>query len=145
MQILFDAGPRKGDCRTFQLQHFRPEATADAPYGRLVFHEGKGGKDRAVPATQAVAAKLGELMILEGLRRTDYLWYARPANAVGYRITRSRPIGDGTFGRWWQRCLDEAGVRYGNPHMTRHTFATRYLRGLGEKPGAWRRCTRSRP
>jgi site-specific recombinase XerC len=105
MQIL-DAGPRKGDCRAFQLQHLRPEAAADAPYGRLVFHEGKGGKDRTVPATQAVAAKLGELMILEGLRRTDYLWYARPANAVGYRITRSRPIGDGTFGRWWKRCLE---------------------------------------
>jgi integrase len=65
----------------------------DAPYGRLVFKEGKGGKDRQVPATQAVAAKLNELAILDGLKRTDFLWYARPANAVGYRITRSRPIG----------------------------------------------------
>jgi hypothetical protein len=93
MQILFDAGPRKGDCRAFQLQHYRREASVDAPYGRLVFKEGEGGKDRQVPATQAVAAKLNELAILDGLKRTDFLWYARPANAVGYRITRSRPIG----------------------------------------------------
>jgi integrase len=135
MQILFDAGPRKGDCRAFQLQHFRTEPTPDAPYGRLVFREGKGGKDRQVPATQAVAAKLNELAILEGLARTDFLWYGRPANAVGYRITRSGPIGEGTFDRWWRRCLDAAKVRYRNPHTTRHTFATRYLRGLGGKPG----------
>jgi integrase len=26
-------------------------------------------------------------------------------------------------------------VRYRNPHTTRHSFATRYLRGLGGKPG----------
>jgi integrase len=88
-----------------------------------------------VPATQAVAAKLNELAILDGLSRADFLWYGRPANAVGYRITRSGPIGEGTFDRWWRRCLDEAGVRYRNPHTTRHTFATRYLRGLGGKPG----------
>lgn len=82
-----------------------------------------------------MAAKLNELAILEGLSRTDFLWYGRPANAVGYRTTRSGPIGEGTFDRWWRRCLDEAGVRYRNSHTTRHTFATRYLRGLGGKPG----------
>jgi hypothetical protein len=69
LQILFDAGPRKGDCRAFQLQHYRPEATPDAPYGRLVFKE---GKDRQVPARQAVASKPNELVILDGLGRTDY-------------------------------------------------------------------------
>lgn len=135
MQILFDAGPRKGDCRNFQLQHHRVEATPDAPYGMLVFREGKGGKDRQVPATPAVAAKLHELALLDGLQRTDHLWYTRPANAVGHRIKRDRPIGDGSFDRWWRRCLEQAGVRYRNPHTTRHTFATRYLRGLGSKPG----------
>lgn len=54
---------------------------------------------------------------------------------MGYRITRSRPIGDGSFDRWWPRRLDDADVRYRNPHTTRHSFATRYLRGLGGKPG----------
>ena len=32
---------------------------------------------------------------------------------------------------WWKRCREEAGVRKRNPHMTRHTFATRYLRAGG--------------
>jgi integrase len=34
---------------------------------------------------------------------------------------------------WWRRCLDTAGVRYRNPHMARHTFATRWRR-LGLEP-----------
>ena len=45
-QILFDAGARKGDCRTLRFRHWRPDALVEAPYERLVFYEGKGGKDR---------------------------------------------------------------------------------------------------
>jgi integrase len=41
------------------------------------------------------------------------------------------PLGDGSFDRWWGRSLAEAGVRYRNPHTTRHTFATRWLRRGG--------------
>jgi integrase len=33
-----------------------------------------------------------------------------------------------SFDRWWRACLTAAGVRYRNPHMARHTFATDYLR-----------------
>lgn len=139
-QIMFDAGPRKGDCRVFQVQHYRPEATEEGAFGHLVFHEGKGGKDRTVPATQAVAQKLSDLVTLEGLKRGDHLWYAEKANAVSRRLMREKPIGDGSFDRWYYRCLDEAGVPYqkrkkndpdpgrGNPHSTRHTFAMRWLR-----------------
>jgi integrase len=125
-QLMFDAGPRKSDCRQFQLRHFRPDARPDAPYGMLVFLGGKGGKDRQVPATLEIARKLNELAILDGLRASDYLWYTKPGG--GSKIARSRPIGDGSFDRWWERCLADAGVRYRNPHMTRHTFATNYLR-----------------
>src|SRR5215213_7085764 len=48
-----------------------------------------------------------------------------------HAISRVKPIGEGTFHRWWERCLDAAGVRYRNPHVTRHTFATRWLRRGG--------------
>jgi integrase len=40
-------------------------------------------------------------------------------------------IADGTFHRWWCRCIEAAGVRYRNPHVTRHTFATNWLRRGG--------------
>jgi integrase len=70
--------------------------------------------------------------ITDGLRATDVLWYGQRANAVGRRVYRpTAGIGDGTFARWWDRSLDQAGVRYRNPHMTRHTFATRWLQAGG--------------
>jgi integrase len=37
-------------------------------------------------------------------------------------------IGEGTFARWWARCLADANVRYRNPHVARHTFATTWRR-----------------
>jgi integrase/recombinase XerD len=53
----------------------------------------------------------------------------RGGNQFGYRnVTRDRPIGEGTFHRWWERSLETAGVRYRNPHVARHTFATRWLK-----------------
>jgi integrase len=54
------------------------------------------------------------------------------ANATAFKRAREKPVGEGTFARWWRRCLDEAGVAYRNPHTARHTFATRWRRrGLG--------------
>jgi integrase len=127
MQTLFDAGLRKGEARRFKLAHFRPEP---AP-GQLVVLSGKGGKDRVIPATLAVSQAIGELALLEGLDPGCHLWYAVRANKVARRVTRNKPIGEGSFDRWWNRCLTEAGVRYRNPHTTRHTFATRWLRRGG--------------
>ena len=46
-------------------------------------------------------------------------------------LLRHRPVGEGTFHRWWGRCIGAAGVRYRNPHVTRHTFATNWLRRGG--------------
>lgn len=129
MEIMLGAGARKGDCRNLRLRDWRPDATAEHPYGLIVFREGKGGKDRQVPATEKIARKLSELSILDGLDRDDFLWYTKPGG--GNKIERSRPIGEGSFDRWWHRAIREAEVRYRNPHMTRHTFATRYLRGRG--------------
>ena len=46
-------------------------------------------------------------------------------------ISRDTPAGEGTFHRWWERSLAAAGVSYRNPHVSRHTFATRWLQRGG--------------
>lgn len=122
MQMLFDAGLRKGEARNFRLMHLRP-------VGEVVVLKGKGGKDRVIPATGTLIRRVNELAVIEGLNPKDYLWYSRPGG--GSKVMREKPIGDGSFDRWWRRCVSETGVRYRNPHTTRHTFATRWLRRGG--------------
>lgn len=105
-QILFDAGARKGDCRSLRFRHWRPDQQVDAPYGLLVFHEGKGGKDRQVPATETTACKLSELAILDGLKPPDHLWYTRPGGGGRSTVTirsatgRLTAGGNGVSPRW---------------------------------------------
>jgi integrase len=88
-----------------------------------------GGKSRIVPATVVLTQKVNELAILDGLTARDHFWYSRPGG--GSVIAREKPIGEGSFDRWWRRCLDEAEIRYRNPHVARHTFATRWLKRGG--------------
>jgi integrase len=64
--------------------------------------------------------------------RSSSFGYGSRGNQLGYRaVRRSKPIGEGTFHRWWARCLEAASVRYRNPHVARHTFATRWLKRGG--------------
>ena len=121
MRILFDGGLRKSEARNLKLLHLRGS--------ELVILKGKGGKDRIVPATSALVRSVNELALLDGVNEPDYLWYCRPGG--GSMISRSRPIVDSAFARWWTRCLEQAGVPYRNPHVARHTFATRWLRRGG--------------
>jgi len=129
-QIMFDTGLRKAECRYLRFEAYRQDPTPDAPYGQLVLREGtKGGNERLVPVTAELASKLTDLRILEGLNPADFFWYDRPGG--GSVIRRDRPIGEGSFHRWWVRCVAQTGLRYRNPHLTRHTFALRYLRAGG--------------
>lgn len=125
MALLFDAGLRKADARNLQLRHYR------ADVGNLALLRGKGGKDRLVPTSQRVVRTLNELALLEGLDADDHLWYSVQAGPCHSYRRRHKPIGDRSFDRWWGRCLEEAGVRYRNPHVSRHTFATNWLRRGG--------------
>lgn len=120
--LLFDAGLRRSEAQRILLRHCPPG-------GRVKVLSGKGGKDRVIPQSARLAQLLADLEILEGLKADDYVWYGVRANGQGARrVLRQSPIGEGTFARWWRRCLDEAGVRYRNPHEARHTFAVRWRR-----------------
>jgi integrase/recombinase XerD len=132
MQILFDAGLRKSEAIALQLARFRFVSTLTAPNGEIVILGGKGAKDRVVPMTATLEQRVAEFQLTEGLQTSDYLWYrVRSSGRVWRHTYRDKPVQETTFVRWWQRCIEDSGVRARNPHMTRHTFATRWLRRGG--------------
>jgi integrase/recombinase XerD len=122
MLVLIDAGLRKGEACSLQVRRLNVD-TAE-----LVVIGGKGDKDRVVPMTARLRQGVEELLLFERLEPQAHLWYTRPG---GGKVSRSRGLGAGSFDRWWRRSLAAAGVRYRNPHTTRHTFATRWLRRGG--------------
>ena len=123
MAILFGTGIRKGEARHLRREHISLERR------HLVVYRGKGSKDRVVPLTMRSAAAVADLDLPERLNPGEYLWYSKPG---GGKVDRSGPLGETSFHRWYGRCIKAAGVRYLNPHTTRHTYATFWRReGLG--------------
>lgn len=122
LALMFEAGLRRAECQHIQLRHCSPAGESVKVIG------GKGGKDRVIPMSGRLRTLLADLELLEGVTANDYIFYRVYANAVTSKRLRDKPIGEGTFSRWWRRCLDDAGVKYRNPHTARHTFATRWRR-----------------
>lgn len=123
--VLFEAGLRKAEASKLRLHDCLPK---DAEVTVL---EGKGRRDRIVPMTQRLHDMLVELVVREGLSPTDHIFYAVKGNQTEHKtILRGKPVGEATFARWWRKCLEQAAVRYRNPHTARHTCATR-MKGWG--------------
>jgi integrase/recombinase XerD len=122
LAILIEAGLRKSEAIGLQVRRLNLDAR------ELVVVGGKGDKDRVIPMSLRLHDSLADLLLFECMDAMDYLWYTKPG---GGPVRRSRALGDGSFDRWWRRVVRETGVRYRNPHMTRHTFATRWLRRGG--------------
>lgn len=123
MTLLFWAGLRRAEARSLTGKRL------DLAQRQVIVTDGaKGGKTRRVPMIGRVSAAAAEMVTLEGIGPSDFLWYDRPGGAR--RVRRVKPIASTTFDNWWSRCLGEADVRHRKPHMARHTFATR-LRELG--------------
>lgn len=122
MTILLESGIRKSEARHLRPMDYKPDRR------HLVIIDGKGGKDRVVPASRDLAQALTELAVLENIDPQQYYWYGVNAGN-GYRnIRRDKPCGEGTFHRWWARNVTAAGIRYLKPHTTRHSYATRLRR-----------------
>jgi len=125
IRLLLEAGLRKGEARRLQLRD------VDVEQSRLLILEGKGGKDRVIPIAPDLVEELLGLAIRDGIGPDDHLWYATRMNQASTTLHRERPIGEATFARWWRTCCERARVSYRNPHVCRHTFATRWLRDGG--------------
>jgi len=125
VRLLLEAGLRKGEARRLKLRN------VDVEQSRLIVLQGKGCKDRVIPIASDLVEELVALAIRDGIRPDDHLWYATRTNQHAVRIHRERPIGEATFARWWRACCERARVSYRNPHVCRHTFATRWLRDGG--------------
>ena len=134
--VLFDAGLRLGEARRLRLFDCKLDR------GHIAVLNGKGGKDRVIPIPARTVSRIAQLATIEGLNETDHLWYTKRGNRHGSAVRRAKPITVGTAYPWYARCLDAAGVAYvprndrlgiegiHNPHVTRHTYAVRWLRGL---------------
>jgi len=122
LAVLLEAGLRKAEARHLRFQDCLPES------GQVEVLHGKGNRDRIVPMTARLKYLLNELALQERINTQDHIFYGVRANQTVRRDLRDRPIGEGTFARWWRGCLTSAGVRYRTPHTARHTFATRWRR-----------------
>lgn len=137
MRLLLTSGIRDGEARKIQGRHVWFEIGALKVFG-------KGRRDRLIPLPPRTLDVLDELIQLEGVDLDDYLWYTRQYSPTGMLVRRRRPLVYSSFHRWWVRSLGEAGVVYRpanykthepglhNPHVTRHTYATEYLRRGGK-------------
>ncbi len=123
LAIMLHTGLRKGECRRLQRRHINLDTAELRVLG------GKGGKSRVVDLNMTASKAIADLDLTERLNPDDHLWFSRPGG--GSVIERSRPVGEATFATWWRRALERVGVDYRNPHMARHTFATRYIRHGG--------------
>lgn len=123
LAVLVDAGLRKAEARSLMLRNCAIEA------GQIIVVNGKGNRDRIVPMSSRLRTLLMDLALMERLGPNDHIFYGVHANQYGRVIQRGpKPIGEGTFARWWAGCLKRARVRYRAPHTARHTFATSWRR-----------------
>jgi site-specific recombinase XerD len=125
MRLLFGAGLRRAEAGSLRLR----DCSLDERRLKVL---GKGRKGRVIPVGASVVNAIAELSLLEGISPDEYLWYTTRRNIHSERILRDEPVAASGMHRWWVRCLREAEVDdYKNLHVTRHTYATRFLQAGG--------------
>lgn len=121
LELQFGTGMRRGECTSLRRD------SIDTARARLMVYAGKGDKDRIIPLFVPALSAIKRLDEHYSLKRDDYLWAL--VRKKRYRFRKSA-ISDSSYGRWWSECVEAAGVRYLNPHQTRHTYGWR-LRDAG--------------
>lgn len=126
MTLMLWTGMRRSECRCLTGKRL------DFERQQVVIIDGaKNESHRKIPMIPRVLTAALELVDIEGIGRSDFVWYDSPG---GHRIRHDHEVRHSVFGRWWERSVRESGVQYRKPHMTRHTFASKcYERGMSDK------------
>lgn len=120
--LMLSTGLRRGECIHLRRDHVNLNRS------RLVVYHGKGDKDRIVGMPLQAMQAVNELDLTCQLQGDEYVWAT--VRQQQRRRDRLYPIASTTFERWYRKALEAVGVRYLNPHQTRHTYGHR-LRELG--------------
>lgn len=118
--LLFATGIRRGEARHLQRGHINLKRE------QLTVYHGKGDKDRIVGLPMKARIAVADLDLIERLNAEDHLWYTRR----GRYVRRRDSVSNSTFDRWYHLGIAATGVRYLNPHQTRHTYG-HWLRDQG--------------
>ena len=92
----------------------------------VVIDGAKRDRQRRVPMVGPLSEALSGLMLTDAIGPDHFFWYTR--NGRRGQPRRDHPVAFQTFNNWWNRCIKTAAVPYRNPHMARHTCATRLHR-----------------
>lgn len=115
-RVMFGTGLRRGECRSLR----RSDVNLDR--ARLMVYHGKGDKDRIVGLPSSTQEAFIDLHTLGDLEPDECYWGLTRNRRYQSRYWRLRPISNSQFDRWWHDAVELAGVRYLNPHQTRHTY-----------------------
>jgi site-specific recombinase XerD len=132
VRLLFDSGLRAEEFCALQMLHVR---STEGGQGRVTVVRGKGGKGRIVMIGKKTAGELALMSLVGDMQPTDYLLYRTAGgplpSGTPRKIFRAEQASYTRFRNWFRQCCDTVGVEFRNPHTTRHSYASRWLRRNG--------------
>jgi integrase/recombinase XerC len=123
-EILYGSGLRISEACHLDLG----DVVADADGAQITVREGKGGKDRIVPAGAKAWQALHAYLPLRANLANELLAQGRQADGEALLLSRrGRRLGDREARRKLDRRELETAVKRVSPHALRHSFATHLL------------------
>ena len=123
-EILYGSGLRISEACHLDLGDVVPDGTG----AQIKVREGKGGKDRIVPAGAKAWQALCAYLPLRASLVGEILARGRPADVEAIFLSRrGRRMGDREARRKLDRREHETAVKRVSPHALRHSFATHLL------------------
>jgi len=123
-EVLYGSGLRISEACNLDLG----DVVSDGTGAQITVHEGKGGKDRIVPAGGKAWQALRAYLPLRAILVADILAQGRPADGEALFLSRrGLRMGDREARRKLDRRECENAVKRVSPHALRHSFATHLL------------------